>query len=137
MEKIVKFMPDDMNTVTPPPMPVSTYEMQLKHPQINANTAVSIGLLVVLLTGIITILNAIYSSKYEFTRRMDDSERNQKEMRAQQDAIVIRLNKAETLHESWSFQDMFKYLVRLQRENDGQNGRPRIVVPDPVQSQTP
>jgi hypothetical protein len=90
----------------------------LKVQHLNANTYVSVGLLLVLLTGFGWIIkgqgdtqNQILTAKNESTMMFDKFD--------------TRLKSIEAAKNSWSAVDMFKWAVHLQQAN------PQIKVPEP------
>lgn len=82
---------------------------------LNANTYISVGLVVVVLGGFFAVLNSLYTAKGEITARLDKVEWR-----------MGGYEKSMPKHESWTDRDMFKWAVKLQKENQG-----KIVVPEP------
>jgi len=111
-----KIMAEDLGT--PPPFRRETYEEFLRsqapppqqhsqHTQINTNTYMSIGIFIALFTGVVWITNTI--------NRFD----------SKIDTLAAQLKDVQNVHESWSYHDMFKWCVHLQRDN------PQIKIPEP------
>lgn len=92
---------------------------------VNANTYISAGLVVVVLGGFIAVLNSLYATKGEITARLDKVE-------WRMGSYEERIGAAKPHKESWSDRDMFKWAVRLQKENQG-----KIVVPEPEMHEEP
>lgn len=84
----------------------------------NTNTYISIGLVVTVLGGFVAVINTLYSAKGEITARLDKVEWRM--------ASVENKPLPVQRKESWTDRDMFKWAVRLQKENQG-----KITVPEP------
>lgn len=106
---------------------------------INTNTYVSIGLVIAIL-GVGYKLDASFKTtvneakdsiieKAQYSINMAKSE-----LANRQDKIESRMKTLEDNSNSWTYSDMFKWAVHLQRENDGTNGHPKVVIPEPEQS---
>ncbi len=112
-----KSMAEDLGT--PPPFRRDdAYEYMLRNPlpqppqhpqhtQINTNTYISVALFILIVSGVVWITNTI--------NRFD----------SKIDTLSGQIVAVQNVHESWSYQDMFKWCVRLQRDN------PQIKIPDP------
>lgn len=89
-----------MNNREPTPLPTVVLPGT-----VNTNTYVSIGLVVVVLGGFFAVLNSVYSVKGEIAARLDK--------------VEWRMGTYEKIStkETWNDVDMFKWAVRLQREN--------------------
>lgn len=85
---------------------------------INTNSFISLGLLIAVIAGIFTVVNAVYSARYEITRKQDKFE-------MVMEGFTKRLDKSDTSRETWGFHNMFKWAVHLQRDN------PQLKVPEP------
>lgn len=85
---------------------------------VNTNTYISVGMMAVLIAGFWTVMNAVYGAKSDLIARSD-----RYEMKV--DALTARVDKFEANKETWSFQDMFKWAVHLQRDN------PTLKIPEP------
>jgi len=94
-------------------------DIQRRSATINTNTYVSLGLLVTLLGGFWAILNTIYGARSEIINKQDKVE-------LKLESLTTRMDKLDAQHETWSFQDQFKWSVHLQRDNVG-----KITVPEP------
>lgn len=93
-------------------------EHRIKGTTINNNTYVSVAVLVTVLSGFGIVLSTIYGAKSEISI-------NQNRFETKVDALKDRVDKFELAKESWSYQDMFKWAVHLQRDN------PNLKVPEP------
>ena len=96
---------------------------------VNANTYVSIGVLVVLLSGFGIVVKGINDTKTETTTMKSALEvtaiTNKNELVTKIDKLESRINNLESAKNSWTATDMFKWAVHLQQSN------PQIKVPEP------
>lgn len=98
---------------------------------INTNTYVSFGVIGAIVVVALWINNsiseaktAVTTAKTEITSRMDKSDTTMCE-------LAKRMDRFESNKETWSSQDMFRWCVHLQRDNDGSNGSVKLKVPEP------
>lgn len=85
---------------------------------LNVNTYVSVGLLVVLLTGFGWLIKGQSETQSQIQMAKNDSQ-------IMFEKIDMRLKNVENSKNTWSAVDMFKWAVHLQQSN------PSIKVPEP------
>src|SRR6266446_183549 len=112
-----------------------TNSPKVRTPSINTNTYVSVGLLVAILGGFWAVINTIYSAKFELASNQvalaTKVDSNQTTIASKVDNLTLRMDKFEKFQETWGLQDMFKWSVHLQRDNDGSQGSVKLRVPEP------
>ncbi len=86
-------------------------EGQAAKTSINANTGVSIGLVVIVVAGFLAVMKGQTDTKNELSNQLDK--------------LNMRVSSLESAKNSWSAVDMFKWAVHLQQSN------PQIKVPEP------
>lgn len=98
---------------------------EMDHPSkvsINANTGISIGIVVVLLTGFVWVIRGQNDTKNELSMQAFTTKT---ELSGKIDKLETRMNNMESSKNSWNSTDMFKWAVHLQQAN------PQIKVPEP------
>lgn len=78
---------------------------------LNTNSYISIGLFFTILVGTLAVVNSVYTAKAEISTRLE--------------RVEFRESAIEKKNADWTFKDMFKWCVHLQRDN------PQVKVPEP------
>ncbi len=90
----------------------------VREQHLNVNTYVSVGLLLILLTGFGWLIKGQSDGKQEIVI-------SKLELTAQIKDLGSRVNNLETTKNSWTSTDMFQWAVHLQQSN------PNLKVPEP------
>jgi len=117
---------------------------EVSTPKINTNTYLSLSVVFVLIAGGFSLFmwlsGQFTSARSEMTAQFSLLQMNQTKMQTdfalQAKDITTRiqlLEQANTtkMNEVWMLKDQWRFSDRLQKENDGLNGHPRIIVPEP------
>lgn len=93
--------------------------------QINTNTGVSLGIIILLLAGFFTIMNVLASMKAEIVLGRTDAAATKMELNAKIDKNEAKILALEGNHTGVTGVEFFRWAVHLQQSN------PQIKVPEP------
>ena len=98
---------------------------QMQRMQINANTGISIGIIIVVIGGVWAVMNGIGGIRNEIGLAQAQQAQNRVEFMAKIEKIESKVTALENNKNTWTSTDMFRWAVHLQQSN------PSMKVPEP------